>query len=228
MAGSGYNFTLIKDRFVTPCLDFAGELVQIFPDSIQFGSLLLYLLTQNYTFGILTLFTFEVSLFHKLVSFVIKGASGPQSVSTDLRCRPGFRGTRLEFERTYMNNTYPSIQIFFLGALAVYLTMANYLFKETLDTMGPIWSGRLVFGIVFLALTSLFMFLYQLLRGCDTMMGIFVALLFGSIGGAMFYFINYQVFGAEAMNFLGLPYIVNKADQGSPIYVCAPTMNNSA
>ncbi len=198
--------------------------MQIFPDSIQFGSLLLYLLTQNYTFGILTLFTFEVGLLHKLVSFVIKGANGPQAVSTEPRCRPGFRGARVEFERTYMNNTYPSVQMFFLGALAVYLTMANYLYKETLDTMGPIWSGRLVFGTVFLVLMALFMIVYQVFRGCDTLMGVFVALLFGSIGGAMFYFINYQVFGAEAMNFLGLPYIVNKADQGAPIYVCAPSL----
>jgi hypothetical protein len=214
----------LKSVTIAPALDFAGELIQIFPDSVQFGSLLLYLLTQNYTFGIFTLFTFEVSLFHRLVGFVIKGAGGPQPTSGELRCRPGFRGARVEFDRTYSTNTYPSVQLFFLGAIAVYLSMSNYLFKETLDTMGPIWSGRLVFGTFFLVFMALFMILYQVFRGCDTLMGTFVALLFGSIGGALFYFINYQVFGSEAVNFLGLPYIVNKADQGAPIYVCAPTL----
>lgn len=214
----------LKSVTIAPALDFAGELIQIFPDSVQFGSLLLYLLTQNYTFGIFTLFTFEVSLFHRLVGFVIKGAGGPQPTNREIRCQPGFRGARVEFDRTYSTNTYPSVQMFFLGAIAVYLSMSNYLFKETLDTMGPIWSGRLVFGTIFLVFMALFMILYQVFRGCDTLMGTFVALLFGSIGGAMFYFINYQVFGSEAVNFLGLPYIVNKADQGTPIYVCAPTL----
>lgn len=212
---------------LTPALDFAGELVQLFPDSVQFGSLLLYLLTQNYTFGIFTIFTLEVGLLQKLIGYVIKGANGPQAArlpSQAPQCRPGFRGARMDFERAAQLNTSPSTSMFFLGAIAIYLTMANYLFKETLDTMGPIWSGRLVFGIVFLVLMSLFMIAYQLFRGCDTLMGIFVALLFGSIAGGILYFVNYNVFGAEAMNFLGLPSIVNKADQGASIYVCAPTL----
>jgi hypothetical protein len=32
-----------------------------------------------------------------------------------------------------------------------------------------------------------------------------------------------MLFGMESINFLGLPYIVNKNEVGSPIYVCAPT-----
>jgi hypothetical protein len=219
------TYKLLSEKFITPALDFGGELVQIFPDSVQFGSLLLYLLTQNYTFGIFTLFTLEVGLLHRLVGFVIKGANGPQAVNNEPRCRPGFRGTRLEFERAQMRNTYPSIQLFFLGAIAVYLTFANFLFKETLDTMGPIWSGRLYFGISFLVLMALFMMIYQIYRGCDTWTGVFMALLFGSVTGGLFYFVNYNLFGAEAMNFLGLPSIVNKADEGAPIYVCAPSLS---
>jgi hypothetical protein len=215
----------MKEAFVTPALDFAGELIRLFPDSLQFGSLLLYLLTQNTTFGIFTIFTIEVSLFHKLVGFVLKGASGSDtSRRADPQCRSGFRTVRTDFERSYANNTSPSVSMFTLGAIAVYLSFANFLFKDTLTTMGPIWSGRLWFGISFLILMSLFMIVYQVLRGCDTMMGVLVALLFGSFAGGIFYFVNYNLFGVEAMNFLGLPSIVNKADQGAPIYVCAPTL----
>jgi hypothetical protein len=215
------TYTLLKEKFITPAFDFAGELVQLFPDSVQFGSLLLYLLTQNTTFGIFTLFTLEVSLFHKLVGFMIKGATGPDTTRLEPRCRSGFRGARVEFERAFGSNTYPSVSMFFLAAIGIYLTMANSLFKESLDTMGPIWSGRLYFGISFLLLMTLFMIVYQVFRGCDTLMGVFIALLFGSVTGGMFYFINYSLFGSEAMNFLGLPFIVNKTDQGTPLYVCA-------
>jgi hypothetical protein len=214
----------MKETFVTPALDFAGELVRLFPDSVQFGSLLLYLLTQNTTFGIFTLFTLEVGLLHRLIGFVMRGTNGPDTTRrTDPQCRSGFRTVRADFERSYMNNTSPSVSMFTLGAIAVYLSFANFLFKDTLTTMGPIWSGRLWFGVSFLLLMSLFMIVYQVLRGCDTLTGVAVALLFGSITGGVFYFVNYNLFGAEAMNFLGLPAIVNKADQGTPIYVCAPT-----
>jgi hypothetical protein len=41
------------------------------------------------------------------------------------------------------------------------------------------------------------------------------------LSGAIFYIINKSIFGTEAMNFLGLPYMVSKESQGSPIYVCA-------
>ena len=36
-----------------------------------------------------------------------------------------------------------------------------------------------------------------------------------------FYYVNKSVFGEESMNFLGLPYMVSKESQASPIYVCA-------
>jgi hypothetical protein len=224
---SSVTYEKIREVAITPALDFAADLVHLLPDSVQFGSFLLYLLTQNTTFGIFTLFTFEVTLMHKLIGFVIKGASGPEAVrptSGEARCRPGFRTSRVDFERAYSHNTYPSISLYFLGAMAVYLMMANYLFKETLDTMGPIWSGRLIFSIFFVVLMLLFMIAYQVLRGCDSLMGVFVALLFGCVTGAVFYFVNYSLFGTESMNFLGLPYVVDKTSSGTPIYVCSPTL----
>lgn len=221
------TFNRLKNVTVLPALDFASDLIQLLPDSVQFGSFMLYLLTQNTTFGIFTLFTLEVTLFHKLIGFVIKGAGGAEAIrpaSADASCRPGFRSSRLDFERTYARNTYPSLPMYFLSAMAVYLSMSNYLFKETLDTMGPIWSGRLVFGIFFVVLLMLFMIAYQFLRGCDTLMGVGMALLFGTVTGAVFYFVNFNLFGTEAMNFLGLPYVVDKASDGTPIYVCAPSL----
>ena len=39
----------------------------LIPDSILFGSLLLYFLTQNIAFGVFAVFVFETELIHKLI-----------------------------------------------------------------------------------------------------------------------------------------------------------------
>lgn len=203
------------------------ELFRTVPDAIQFGSLALYFLTQNYTFGIFTLFTFETTLFHKVVSFVFKGAGGDPGAgsSKEARCRSGFRSPRFEFERRFMADTYPSLGLYFFGAMAAYLSLATYLFSDTLQLMGPVWTGRLAFSTAFVSLLLLFLAVYRFFTGCDTLMTVFIALFIGALTGTVFYFINYNVFGVEAMNFLGLPYVVDKANQSNPIYVCAPTLS---
>ena len=99
----------VQNNVIGPITDFAMELFRTAPDAIQFGSLALYLLTQNYTFGIFTLFTFETTLFHKVISFIFKGAGGEPGAggSKEARCRSGFRSPRFEFERRFMGDTYP-------------------------------------------------------------------------------------------------------------------------
>jgi hypothetical protein len=220
----------VKNTLLGPIGEFVGELFKTVPDAVQFGALALYLLTQNYTMGIFTLFTFETTLFHKAVSFVFKGAGGSDvgavagEGNKDPRCRAGFRSPRFEFERRFMADTYPSLGVFFFGAMCVYLSFATYLFSDTLTLMGPAWSGRIPFSTVFVVTILLSVVLYRIFSGCDTVISTVVALFIGALTGAMFYFVNYNVFGIESMNFLGLPYVVDKSEQGSPIYVCAPTL----
>jgi hypothetical protein len=216
----------VQDNVIGPITDFAMELFRTVPDAIQFGSLALYLLTQNYTFGIFTLFTFETTLFHKVISFIFKGAGGEaDAASKEARCRSGFRSPRFEFERRFMTDTYPSLGLYFFSAMAAYLSLATYLFSDTLQFLGPVWTGRLGFSTAFVTLILLFLTVYRFFTGCDTLITVLVALFIGALTGTVFYFINYNVFGVEAMNFLGLPYVVDKADQSNPIYVCAPTLS---
>ena len=215
----------VLDNVVKPMGDFAMELFKTAPDAIQFGALALYLLTQNYTMGIFTLFTFETTLFHKIVSFIFKGAGSKEEGSKDARCRSGFRSPRFEFERRFIGDTYPSLGLFFFGAMATYLSLATYLFSDTLKLMGPVWTGRLGFSTAFVVLILLFLTVYRFFTGCDSFMTIIIALFVGALTGTVFYFVNYSIFGVEAMNFLGLPYVVDKADQSNPIYVCTPTLS---
>jgi hypothetical protein len=54
-----------------------------------------------------------------------------------------------------------------------------------------------------------------------------VATMFGIMVGLIFYFINSSLVGQESMNFLGLPLLINKSDNGSSIYVCSTEENVS-
>jgi hypothetical protein len=55
----------------------------------------------------------------------------------------------------------------------------------------------------------------------------FVAALFT---GFAFFKLNMMFFDKEAINFLGLPYLSEKAASGTPIYVCSanPSANSSS
>ena len=124
-----------------------------------------------------------------------------------------------------MADKYPSLGMFSISAIASYLISSMLAFKETLDTMGESWKMRYWVSV---GLTIAFLILFMLGRmisGCDTGTEILLALVFGSFFGFIFYLINSSVFGIESVNFLGLPYLVNKdTDKSQPIYVCTKEM----
>jgi len=212
-----------------PITSSAKELARLFPDSILFGSLFLYLLTQNLSYGVFAIFMFETSLVHKLVSFVFEKSVGKAAPSKrDLACLPGYQTPRIEFERVFMNSTYPSVSMFFLGSTITYLSFAINAFKDTLDTMdqngGHDWSARYTFSLVCCILIGLTLIFVRYMSDCTPIGEIGIAVAIGVLTGYCLYMLNSSVFGLEGMNFLGLPYLVDKSSQGSPLYVCSPTI----
>jgi hypothetical protein len=217
---------------VNPIMDSARELTGLFPDSVLFTSILFYIITQNISFGVLSVFSLEMSLLHKLVSFVYvktvgptenmatKGLKGDAAFAADMRCRPGYKAARLEYERIFMSDTPPSLSMFFWGGLLAYLTGSNYSFTQVLISMGQEWWTRLIVSTVGLALLTLVFFLGR--GGCEPFGEILIAFLVGIVAGIVCYIVNLNVFGLEAMNFNGLPLLTNKTQTGSPVYVCAP------
>jgi hypothetical protein len=117
---------------------------------------------------------------------------------------------------------YPSVSVFFWGSLISYMLGANYSFSQVLNQMGLDWQPRTVFAIVGIILLTV-LFIIGRMYGCeDGVMEIGLALSLGLVAGILLYIVNLNVFGLESMNFNGLPIIVNKTEQGSSIYVCAP------
>lgn len=135
-------------------------------------------------------------------------------------CRPGFHKGRLEFERTVSYDYYPSVPVFFTGAVASYLYGTLITFAETLKAMGVDWQGRAAVASIFIAI-SVLTFVYSK-TGCHDYTELGIALGLGIVTGILFYFINYRVFGVEGMNFLGLPYLIDKTKTDHPLYVCVP------
>lgn len=195
------------------------EIYTLLPDSILFGSLLMYFVTQNISFGIFGIFIFETVLTHKMISWVSSQASG-SSRSVDVKCRTGYKISQFNPQRIFSHDPYPSYSIFSITSIATYLGFATRYFSDTLNTMGSEWASRSSVAYIFIGLLLL-TFIGTRAWSCDSMGEIFTAFILALISGTIFFYINKAVFGEEAMNFLGLPYIVDKNKEGSPIYICA-------
>lgn len=200
------------------------EINTLMPDSILFGSLLMYFLTQNMAFGIFSFFIFETVLSHKLISWVSSQAVG-SSRSVDVQCRSGFKTAQFNPERMFSHDQYPSYGVYAITSIATYLGLATAEFSSTLNAMGPEWSSRSTVAYTFIGLV-LVAFITARLWSCDSMGEVIMAFTMAIVVASIFFTINKAIFGEEAMNFLGLPYMVSKESSGAPIYVCAADTNS--
>jgi hypothetical protein len=217
-------FAKYQRYVLEPLMASAVEISRLFPDSILFGSLILYVITQNLSYGIFSVFLLETALLHKIASFLFANVSPPAKrvePASGIACRPGFRMPRLEVERVFMSDTYPSISMVFMGAIASYMASAAMTFSETLKDMGPDWQSRGRFCYIAIILLTV-VFTVIRLMGCDSTSELLLALFIGIIGGIFFFMANYNLFGIEGINFLGLPYLQTKTETGNPLYVCVP------
>jgi hypothetical protein len=203
------------------------EIHSLIPDSILFGSLLMYLLTHNISFGIFGIFIFELALSHRLISWLFSQSAGP-SRPTDLSCRVGFKTTQYRFDRIFKHDPYPSYGVFSIASIATYLGLAINEFSNTLNSMGPEWSSRTKVAYSFIGIFLLAVIIGRWLSGCEPKLEIVIAFLCAMLIGYLFYYVNRSLFGVESMNFLGLPYLVSKESKGSPIYVCSVNDTNSS
>jgi len=202
--------------------DAVVEIHKLMPDSLLFGSLLMYFLTHNFSFGVFAVFVFETTLSHRLIHWLIAQSVGSEPRSNDIKCRTGYTSDQFDAKRIFSHDPYPSYGVFSITAIATYLGLATKEFSETREAMGPQWQSRSIVSYVFITLLVLAFVLVRLfLSDCgDTFGEICLAAFAAILVGFAFYSFNKSVFGKEAMNFLGLPFMVSKGDKNDPIYVC--------
>ena len=214
--------------FISPII----EIYSLIPDSILFGSIVLYAITQNLSYGVFSIFIMEVIVSHKLLSWVLTQTFGPQSRSTSdsIKCRAGFKTPELDVRRIFMHDQYPSYSIFSMTSIATYLGLSTLEFSDTFEAMGSEWKGRSMTAYIFIGAVLLTFILVRALYCTENNYEIATAFIFGLVIAFAFFKLNMMFFDKEAINFLGLPYLSEKAASGTPIYVCSanPSANSSS
>lgn len=217
----------ISSYLVTNTFTVGYELQRLVPDSLLFGSFIMYFLSGNTTWGVLTLFLFEaVILAHTGLATAFQAYQGFIGGRKDDACRPGFRQARIDLTRFFIRDRYPSISLFSIGAIATYFASTIGYFTDTLRAMGTEWQSRITVSYIFIVLLLVLFVLIHNLSGCESMSEISIALISGVIVGILLFYINFLMFGAEGINILGLPLLVDKAQTANPIYVCLKENSN--
>jgi len=162
-----------------------GEINALMPDSILFGSLLLYILTQNIAFGAFAVFIFETVLSHRIISWVSSQTVG-SSRPIDISCRAGFKTPQFAVERMLSHNAYPSYSVFSISAIATYLLLATKEFSSTLQAMGPEWESRSKVAYAFILMVVAAFIIVRLIK-CDTGSEVLIAFCLALIVGSIFF-----------------------------------------
>jgi hypothetical protein len=196
------------------------EIQRLLPDSLLFGTLAMFIFTGNTTWGVLLTFLVEILVAHGLLAAGFQAYQGPQKAMGPLSCRPGFRHPRFDFTRFFIRDRYPSVSTFSLSAIATYFGLTINYFAETLRAMGPEWAARVTVAYIFIALFVVSILSTRLLYGCESKSELLVALIAGLLISVLLFSINFALFGAEGINILGLPMLVDKTKEGNPIYIC--------
>jgi DMSO reductase anchor subunit len=192
-------------------LSTVGEMHAMMPDSLLFGSLLFYFLTQNMAYGVFAVFVFENVLVHRLISWIHKESVGAPVENDKMeRCYAGYKTPQLNYRRMFNHGQYPPYGVFSISSIATYLALAMREYIPSLESMGGSWTSRSLVSSIFIGIVWLIFVLVRLYTGCDTFGDILVSLILAVIVGFVFYHANRVVFGTEAMNFLGLPDLSQK------------------
>jgi len=129
-----------------------SEIYSLMPDSLLFGALVLYFLTQNLSFGVFAIFIFETVFSHRILSWLFSQSVGPSRSVTDIKCRAGYKIPQFNAERIFSHDQYPSYGVFSITSIATYLGLSTSEFSKTLNEMGSEWKSRSIVSYVFILL----------------------------------------------------------------------------
>lgn len=195
------------------------QLGALMPESVLFGSFLLYFITLNKSFGVFAIFIVELILSHKFLSWMFTQTTG-ESGHKDIKCFAGYKIPRTDVQRIAPLHQYPSYSFFSITAIATYLGLSTREFADTMKTMGPQWEGRAFLAYMFIIGILVTFFIVRLVF-CDAPTELMIAFFTAIACGFLFFKLNTMFFTVEAVNFLGLPMIVSKNKEGETIYVCS-------
>ena len=204
---------------------FTNTIIQLgisIPHSVLFGSIVLYMVTMNFSFGVFAIFILEIILSHRFLSWMITETSGPALNKKSMSCNAGFKTIQApSINRILSEHEYPSYSFFSITAIATYLGLSTNRFSDTMNYMGTQWASRPAVAYLFIVCVLVAFLLVRLIANCDDVTELLIAFVTGVGFAALFFKVNTIAFGDESVNFLGLPYLVSKDAKGDIIYVCS-------
>lgn len=196
------------------------------PHSVLFGSVIMYMITMSISYGVFAIFILELILSHRFLSWFLTEINGPApSKGNNLNCYAGFKTAQEQVSRILSGHEYPSYSFFSITAIASYLGFSTFMYSDTLKKMGTEWDSRPAVAYSFIICVLLAFLLVRLGTECDNVTELLMAFVLAVICGGIFFKVNIALFGDEAVNFLGLPYMVTKNSDGDTVYVCVKNQN---
>ena len=224
----------MKNPSINPFAGLATGMASMFasiPDALFIGSFLLAILFRSLPLAMIFSSLLELSVVRLIIGSLLARIKPDMAIATiataaNPRCKkPGIdmptMDTILKAAGSKYEIAFPSDTIFILGGLASYIVTSLYQMKDVLKELGSEWELRFYISLGISIVGLLFYTIYQLTFGCSTIGPLILSILLSLAAGALISLQNKGIFGKEAINILGLPFLDERVDTGGPIYACA-------
>ncbi len=218
-----------RDAVASPV---ANRIMAYMPDTLIFGTLIFSFLTMSYPLLILLLFQLETLVVQRFSSSLFRTLFPTLTVPfAGEQCKEGYYSSPSEARKSILalfgttGGSFPSRPLFLLTAVLSYLMTSLMSFQASIENLGEDYVTRSTIATVGSVILVLTVFVLYWRNGCDTFLHGMATIVFGVGMGAAGLFLHRAIFGDEGINLLGLPVIVNKLDKGTPLAICAPTVN---
>ena len=205
-----------------------SEVFRLLPDGILFGSAFFALLSQSYPMAIFVVTMLEASAvgvgLQKLMTYLDLARTLPSLSDDPSMCYPSTFAPSLEtlmtLNRDSISSAFPSFPVFFMSTAAAYIVGAMWSLKRELEALGPEYAARFYIAVVISTLLLFATITYRLAFGCDGVGILIVTTLIALVLGGLLAYQNIYLLGRDAINFAGIPLLVERTKDGKPLYVC--------
>lgn len=202
------------------------EFLRALPDSLFVGTGFFALITQNFPLGVLVIAIAEMAMAQRLFGSIISVVQENPIKQYSDKCSAGIPSPyQLSLVGKLMSEvSFPSGPVFLLAGVITYCLSSTLNFQKELEELGknePEWNARIPLAATFSTLLFVLYALWRYMSGCEDVFAILGSSLLGAVVGFIVYILHVYLFGRDAINFLGIPLLADRAANGTPLYACA-------
>jgi hypothetical protein len=195
------------------------ESIRSAPDSLFLGSILLSIFTQSFPLIVLSLAMAEFGILHRVLANLLDFVSDNLKTQSPEICRMGLPSPYQisAIGQLLKEYAFPNGTLFFLAAVIVYINSGIFAFKQELteisskgDQYDYAWGSRVTMSVIFSGLLMILFLLYNVYYGCVNILPAFGSVGIGSVIGLCIFLLHSNLFGKNAVNFLGIPNLEKK------------------